>query len=268
MGREKKIGVRFFLNKRLKAIEVLGVKNYPIYVQITFDRKTHQCLAPLGHLSEVQFEKVIDGNSDSELSKQLRLFENKIISVIRGEYSILQDKFSFKGFTERLEKYDRSLLSVLENDVIAHFMESMGKELKPSELQSLDNELFSIWDLYKITTETFSDAYEKALTKELRITLLCMLYLSGFVGNHYKPDRDNEFDYVKVIDWLNSDLAQSFKDFLLLHAPIREKEQKMSLNFFKNESTKSPVLKMFYSFNLEQFDISLIISRVNKVIFG
>ncbi|MCB0375885.1 MAG: hypothetical protein KDD04_08205 [Sinomicrobium sp.] len=85
MAKEKKIGINFFLNERLKPGKFNGQDIFPVYARITFDRKNHQCPAPVGSMTKEQFEEKIVNSGKPEFNKILQEFEDKIRSVIAEE---------------------------------------------------------------------------------------------------------------------------------------------------------------------------------------
>jgi len=107
MKKDKKITVKFFLNKLLDATTGdKGQKYYPLYIQVTYNRKNMQLKSKYGEY----YEKI------EEVKKGLMEFEEKMLcKVIRYESSNIIGDYDLKGLKRKYEVYSGSVLETLEN---------------------------------------------------------------------------------------------------------------------------------------------------------
>lgn len=264
MAKEKKIGVNFFLNERLKPSVIDGQERYPVYVRITFDRKNHQTYFPLryfdGNLSKDEYKRFVILRQNPEINSQLENYEAKVSKIIRAEYIRFNGYVSLRKFSERMLYYETPLLDVLEKNVKNDLVSKLNEQLNQEEMQQINNEYFSLWDVYSVVNDSFQDAFKKVISQhDLQISLKSYVYLSGYLGKlDSKPD-----EFVKVLEWLE-DLPIKFKNFLLKHSPIDSEDKKQQLGFFRNESKDSPVRKLLSYLDIQKTDISLIIKSIDE----
>lgn len=142
-----KIGVRFFLNKKVEqGIAPVDKKlsKYPIYVQVTYNRKNTQFRVELDFVTEEEFNASLD---------HIDLFEirHTIEKVIEYEVLTKGDKFQLKGLGKRIEKYNSKLLNVLFSSVNkqlhASYLEYI-KEVKSQGKKLSGKETFFLMGLY------------------------------------------------------------------------------------------------------------------------
>ena len=104
--KEKKITVKFFLNQALEpASDERGMKLYPLYFQVTYNRKNMQAKSRYGlfykHLKEVPAE--------------LTAFEEKVLTkIIRYEAEGKEESYELKGLKRKYDLYSVSVYQALE----------------------------------------------------------------------------------------------------------------------------------------------------------
>lgn len=260
MAKEKKIGVRFYLNDRLKPKVIAGEERYPVYVRITFNRQNLQCQVPImykdGYLSEKEFIQATELSELHEVAEQMKHFENRVRQIIRIEYKHYNDKFSFKGFARDLYHYDAPMFTLLENE-LKHSLIEFSKAG-----DTLDPDWYSIWAILEILVEDDPDKFFSSLPDKLQLSLKAFVYLSGFVSQ--RSDKDDTI--LTALDWFTTPLPKQFSEFLLWNIPIETQEQKMELRFFEYEAAKSIVWECLFFFNIEKSDIPLIIKSLSMTL--
>jgi len=107
MKKEKKITVKFYLNTMLDAATGdKGQKYYPLYIQVTYNRKNMQLKSKYGEY----YEKM------DKVNKELMQFEEKMLcKVIRHESSLISGEYDMKGLKQKYEIYSGSVAEALEN---------------------------------------------------------------------------------------------------------------------------------------------------------
>ncbi|MEQ8706819.1 MAG: hypothetical protein RIC19_23000 [Phaeodactylibacter sp.] len=260
MAKEKKIGIRFYLNDRLKPKMIAGKETFPVYCQITFNRKNIQCNVPLiykgGTLTKQEFLQATELATLPEVANQLQLFEDKARKVIRIEYKHYKDRFTLKGFADDLYHYDSPLFVLLENQLKRAVIE-FGEAT-----ETIAPDWYSLWAILEILGKEDVLQFLSSLPDDLQISLKAFVYLSGYTGREWQEDAP----VTTALDWFTTPLAQHFSEFLLNHTPIVTDAQKRGLGFFKNESAKSIVWQCLFFFDVGKADIPLIIKWVSMTV--
>lgn len=112
--REKKISIKFYLNKDVKSrSEIDGRVLYPAYVRVIFDKKS----------TKFRLSGWVDEAFESDFSEG-KIFENetRIISeqlkrIVRYEEKAHGDNFTLNGLGDRLRLYNFSLLTQITNQL-------------------------------------------------------------------------------------------------------------------------------------------------------
>lgn len=104
--KEKKITVKFFLNEAVEPVEGEGKKKYyPLYVQVTYDRKNMQFKSKYSEYY---------GSLD-EVKPPLLQFEEKVVKAIVSYESVkVKREYDLKGLKRKYEVYSTSILEALE----------------------------------------------------------------------------------------------------------------------------------------------------------
>ena len=144
MKKPKKITVKFFLNENLQPIQVDGERFYPLYTQVTYDRKNTQIKCAYGWYYR-------DLKHVREIEPHLLPFEEKVLKKsVTHELSLQGDSFRLKGLGKKYENYGLSIHSLFNNYLKIRF-KTILKEAKPQkflEVINLDkNQLDFFYDL-------------------------------------------------------------------------------------------------------------------------
>lgn len=105
--REKKITVKFFLNEAVGPVRGEGKKKYyPLYVQVTYNRKNMQFKSKYSEYYE----------SLDEVKPSLLRFEERVIkSIVSYEVVNVKGEYDLKGLKKKYEVYSTSILEALEH---------------------------------------------------------------------------------------------------------------------------------------------------------
>ncbi|MGP8216609.1 MAG: hypothetical protein ACLQQ4_13665 [Bacteroidia bacterium] len=106
MKKEKKITIKFFLNKLLEpATGDKGEKYYPLYIQVTYNRKNMQFKSKYGmYYGDLK-----------EVKSGLMQFEERILrKAITYESNLSSSDYDLKGLKHKYEIYSTSILESLE----------------------------------------------------------------------------------------------------------------------------------------------------------
>lgn len=211
MVKEKKISIKYFLNKRVKPIvNNNGEKAYRLYNQIVFNRQNIQS-PPLkdgvmAYATEEECDflnKNIDFDDFFEIKKVIE-YESLLVGI---------DNYVLKGLVERFEFYGKSVITLIISNVEEYFANYLQENLiykeyikmennysfQEKDNNFLDNRLFHF---YNYTTEHYPQLI-KDLPKDIKISisnLITFLFLIYYI--RYKNQKvefyenmplDNEF---------------------------------------------------------------------------
>ena len=127
MNKVSKITYKTYLNDRLKQIDFHGQLTYPLYIQLTFERKTIFFKSYYFELlSKSRYFLSVAGLSKSPSIKEIIARENEVIDFIIGKHG---NDFSLDVFKQAYAYYSKDLCDVTENgflDYLHTFFEDKG----------------------------------------------------------------------------------------------------------------------------------------------
>lgn len=286
MKREKKINIRHYLNTRLKPTIFQGEKHYPVYTQVTYDRRNTQfhslfSLTLSYGITKEDFKEAFEDKKHGFLNEEIIEYDNLIKEIVRFESKALKDRFTLKGFSYRLDFYKGELLKELEQYCILKLNDFVRSNINETKLEafdlitSMDNFSFFV-DVYSMAENLVSDLREK-LPKSLELAFTCYLHLT--TSNILPTDKQ----YLKVKDWFDSEIRRKFQEYVLKYKHdiilksdadksifYKIEEQKVLAGIykelFKNESPKSLFVKVWCKFPLFKNNIINYQSMVTQMI--
>lgn len=238
MAKEKKIGVKFFLNTRLKPKVFAGVNRYPVYSRVTFNRKNHQSPFEFentfdGLMSEVEFEKYVIEKSNPKITTEIEQYEKEIKGIVRTWYNKFGDNFSLLGLSETHKEYKVTPLLFrvsfqaiegIRNYVLDHRPDKYkdvfyADDVFPTTLY------FALSDFFKRDEETSFSDWPLILQYSVFSFVLLSSYLKmGF----WFGDSDKVFESkVKMIDWVCGETKINFTNYLT-HKKYMEEDLQLS----------------------------------------
>jgi hypothetical protein len=230
MAKEKKIGIKYFLNKKLKPIQGSAFLMYPLYVRIHFngENTTFPIWFPsiedymmksdyfgeiffeqIGYLDEEAFGLIIEVHDVEEVRKEIKSIEKKLEKAIRFEYSILGDKFTLKGFKNRFDVYLQLFRPFAEKDLIKRLQKEIKeKQIKvPEEVLVYFHESF-VQQFYLSVDKYVKGKLKNQLSKDFMDKYICFLSMAKFEEEEAKKG-------FAIIDWVSDlKLQKDFMDFL------------------------------------------------------
>jgi hypothetical protein len=200
--REKKITVKFFLNEAVEPI--MGEskkKHYPLYVQVTYNRKNMQFKSKYS-----EYYESLHGVKPSLLT-----FEEKVIkSVINYEIGKVKADYDLKGLKRKYEVYSVSILEAVEHYLKPKLRTSVFKTNNELSLTLNFDSAHSTTDkLYKAAQLLFKD-FDSYLTDKLKEELEAYNHYQKF----YRPVLT--YNFPTLIDWADgsyrSELEKKLND--------------------------------------------------------
>lgn len=187
--KEKKITVKFFLNHAVEAARgEKGQKLYPLYIQVTYNRKNMQFRSKYG-----LFYKNL-----KEVPSELMSFEEKVLTtLIRHEAKESVADYELKGLKRKYEVYSTSVYQTLEEHLKPRLRLAILKT--GSELINVLNfyqSQVTVALLYEAATLLFPN-FERSIPQKLKddidaYTLYRNLYPAPVLS----------FDFPTLIDWM------------------------------------------------------------------
>ncbi|SDE97778.1 hypothetical protein SAMN05216464_111153 [Mucilaginibacter pineti] len=211
-----KISYKTYLNDRLKQVDFHGQLTYPLYVQVTFERKTiffKSYYFELFSKSRYGLE-LPDGSVKGPDMEQIIEKENEVIRFVIGK---MKDGFSLEAFKKNYAYLSKDLCDVTEFDFITFLylffdnkeMPHMAELIKWGALQLVTYDL--IMDFKKVLkkalyNELIEQAFEKAPP---------YLQLYSFMMDTKKWP----MLCLTAMEWDNMETIKSFKKYVELHYP-------------------------------------------------
>jgi hypothetical protein len=197
MKKLPKLTIKFFLHKNLSPIRKGGKEYYPLYILVTYHRKSTQLKSKFGDYSE-------DLESLNKKNPGLLEFEERILrKMIEYETELKGNKFSLVGLSERYEHYATSIYGAVQD----YLKERLEKEMKATFdpmaiIPDYHNPQIGVSLLYMAALRLLPD-FDKKITLELKDDLLA--------NEHYYllfPIIPGIYSFPTVIDWENGDHKQ------------------------------------------------------------
>ncbi len=225
MKKGKKITIKPFLNKNYpwKTIKELSDGNseeinlYPVYVQITFNRRNTQVKSLIDEYFSDLDE--ITGNSKTILEAELKTYQK----IVELESEKMKDKFTLKGINNRLTEYIKPVYKPLGENVKADYYRIILKAR--SEFSIV---LANVYD-FKIPFKRLLKATRILIPNfdTLCDDLLLQKFNSFCVFDELFPERQIEAKiayYPTVIDFLDGSFLNLFKQKLIAKNIYTENE--------------------------------------------
>ncbi len=211
MGKEKKIGIKFILNKRLKPIVFEGEDYFPVYCVVVYNRMSNQIsFTPtykFGYLTEKEFHSFVEERTDANIRSELEDFERTIEAIIRFEHRIQADNFRLTGLKDKISSYRQNMLRALEialNRLL----------LKHHPLDGIDPERLTFGELYHII-EAKDPEIRQRINGPLEAQIEAFLSLLSFLHTQ-------EGSAPVLLDWLDPAFQAKYRNTIFNVDPIND----------------------------------------------
>jgi hypothetical protein len=196
MKKPKKITIKFFLNENLKEVETSDkTVGYPLYNQVTYDRKNTQIKCRYGkgyypNMLEVQ-----------QNYGKLLLFEESILKrMVEFEIKRLGVDFHLKGLGKVYDNYSLSIFKLF-NSYLKVRLKTILQKAMPDEfleiLQMNENTDFDV--LFRASEKLFDNFKELLMVDFLEEMKLFEIYKEIC----HKILDENEYKFPVIMDWLD-----------------------------------------------------------------
>ncbi len=259
MVREKKVGIKYYLNKRLKSTLIEDVDLFPVYVSVTYNRSNTQfpffLLNASGGITEKTFEESIVNRKNKELDLLLKSYENNIKNAVRYESKILGEEFTLKGLSKRVYLYENNLLSTIEKYILNQFRIFVSQYLDRKSMKKIFNDFHFFVDSYYMVKNDYIEDLKNVLPYALQINITAYIqYIAFGSSKEGKEDIENP---IKIKDWLSEQIKDSFRTYLM---------KSNEYHIFPKESEKSPIIKLYKDFPINRIDIKKYLLAIDLII--
>ena len=210
-----KVSYKTYLNDRLKAVYFHGVMTRPLYIQVTFDRKTIFFKSYYFELfSKPRYSLSVAGLNNGPSIEEITKLENTVIEFIIDKHT---DDFSLDLFKQEYAFYSTDLCDITEEgfiDYLYTFFQDKGMPTLASVLREGSR--------YRIAYEVVRDM-KIALTKKLYTEMVedsfyyapPYLPLYGFIQDAKKWPMLS----LSVMEWESGNMPDSFEEYVKKHFP-------------------------------------------------
>jgi hypothetical protein len=211
-----KISYKTYLNDRLKQVDFHGQLTHPLYVQVTFERKTIFFKSYYFELfSKARYGlELPDGSVKGPDMEQIIEKENEVVHFVIDK---MKDGFSLDAFKKNYAYFSKDLCDTTESDFVTFLylffddkkMPHMAELIKRGTLQLVTHDL--IMNFKKVLRETLYDelieqAFEKAPP---------YIQLYSFMMHTKKWP----MLCLTAMEWDNMETIRSFKEYMEVHYP-------------------------------------------------
>lgn len=253
MAKEKKITIKHYLNKKLKGYPNRkrnfgkGAENtsnsnveYPVYTQVIFNRQNNTFSSRwsinfwgLYGITQEEFTSLFIEKKDANFSKEIECKEKLIRDTIKYEINNYKEKFTLKGFGNRLPVYESGLIYVLNRFIISNVMNYLEDKITVKQYKELISIPYedAVSDIEALMLNfdehQFHIIYEKILSflpsffeelpDDLKLQVFAYIHFLHLENIREIIIRDNHIvlaDGEHLISWLNGNLKPSFKTII------------------------------------------------------
>ena len=212
-----KISYKTYFNNRLKQVNFHGMMTYPLYVQVTFARKTHFFKSYYFELfSKDRYFLKIPGTSIAEGPGLLQVIgmETEIIKFIAAKHP---DDFSLETFKKEYAYYSKDLCDELESGFTDYLYTFFHDEGLPALAETIK------------AGSNFTVAFD--IVRDLKMGLNKTLYEKLIANSfYYAPPYMPVYGFMKEVkkwpmlcltrtEWELAEIKKAFKAFVKSHYP-------------------------------------------------
>jgi len=211
-----KISFKTYLNDRLKQVDFHGQLTHPLYVQVTYERKTIFFKSYYFELfSKPRYAiHLPDGNIKGPDLEQIIEKENEVIRFVIDK---LQDGFSLEAFKNLYAYFSTDLCDATEFDFITYLYLFFDDKELPAMAELIK------WGTLHLVTYDLVMEFKKTLKGSLYAELIEQafekappyLQLYGFIVHNKR----SPLFCLTAMEWDNVEMVRSFKEYVELHYP-------------------------------------------------
>ncbi|TRW25981.1 hypothetical protein FMM05_07095 [Flavobacterium zepuense] len=221
MNKPYKVTYKTYLNDRLKQVLLHGQETYPLYVQLTYERKTIFFKSYYFELfSKPRYFLSVAGISKGPSLEEITVKEKAVIDFIIDKY---KDDFSIELFKEKYAYYSKDLCDETEGGFIDYLHTFFQDKGMPAFAVAI-----SQGTKYRIAYEVIRDM-KIALTKPLYEELVenSLFYAPPYLPLYgfMKETKRWPILCLTVMEWESADTQDAFIAYLKKHYPNNDADE-------------------------------------------
>lgn len=212
----KKVSYKTYLNERLKQVDLHGQQTYPLYVQVTYERKTIFFKSYYFELfSKPRFRVTLPDGTTKGPDMELAIKKEE--EVIRFVIGKLEDNFSLEAFRKLYAYFSRDICEATELEFVTYLYGFFDDRTLPSIAEAIKwgTQHVVAYDLMKELEQTLDKALYRKLTEGAFKEAPPYLQLYSFML-HTKAWPEL---YLTAMEWYNQETVQGFKSYVEEHFP-------------------------------------------------
>lgn len=182
MTKEKKIGITYYLNRRLKPV---GDAKFPVYMRITFNRKQAEIKCdPDLYWNEHELVRFLEHReTGSCVGTEKLLVGNEVVlnDIVREKYEREKDQFSLRGLSVEFNYNLSNVFETVHSAVVEAMKIEFGNILSPAQYSMIN--IVNVADGYHLTKALVPDL-KKKISERLKVMLQTFSTLSMFFILH------------------------------------------------------------------------------------
>lgn len=228
MNKDYKISYKTYPNNRLKPTNFHGFETYPLYIQVTYMRKSIFFKSYLFELlSAVRFSGGYAKKIKPPLINEVVQMENDLLKFVTN---ILSSDFTLEEFKQTYHLYSQDLCHQTEEDFRVYmFMFFINKGLKTLAHALADKSRdYVLYTLLKdMKTSMVPDLYNELIDGAIPYGPFAAPYL--LLYDYISQIKGKSFLLLTVKEWSNRETRQAFIKFLSENYPDENEDELLSL---------------------------------------
>jgi len=227
-----KISYKTYLNDRLKQVDFHGQPTHPLYVQVTFERKTIFFKSYYFELfSKPRYAmQLADDNVKGPDLKQIIEKENEVIRFVIDK---LQDGFSLEAFKKLYVHFSTDLCDATELDFITYLYLFFDDKAMPHMAELIK------WGVLHLVTYNLVMEFKNTLKESLYAELIEQAFQKAppylQLYNFVIHNKNSPLLCLTAMEWDNVETVRSFKEYVeLLYPDIKSTELIRQVNSWLN----------------------------------
>ncbi|MCB0568004.1 MAG: hypothetical protein KDD01_26840 [Phaeodactylibacter sp.] len=229
MAKQKKLSFKFFINTSLQPVVINGKAQFPLYVRVTYNRKSTSFRVHDIYESPIMLPE--NDDIESLLSKEDYRDTQSLYHIrdlVTYEEKLLRERHSIIGIGDRMNSiYIHPIIDHLRghNSFFSYMIAQVGREWL-----ALDQvyDYFKLYHIAKFDIPDIKSQLPENVANILYAEILLQLYSQ-------KEGKDLVMD-IRTYQWIGGALRDHFRDFLLRFSPtaFSPEELKQTAGFFND----------------------------------
>lgn len=266
--KKKKIGITYFLNKRLKPNILNGESFYPVYSRIVFNRSNTEIAFPSGicwqGLTDAQFNEIFGQRLNTDVNSEIASFEQFLEIIIRFEHRVVGDAYRVAGLSKKYYFYSLPICEEIERYIKQALLNELAQHLTNDQVSTVSHEAMSLEEAYYLAKDHIFTQLEDALPKNLITEMTAYIEFKAYTSLKeplsFMKYTDGEPLPITSYDWALGGIQTEFKNFLLSEHSKKE--------VFEASPLSSPTKRFYSDFKSTPFQVASCLKSIDCMIIS